>query len=401
MKNAFVFDGVRTPFGRYGGVLSRLRPDDMMAVTIAELLHRYPEIRTEIEDVIVGDSNQSGEDSRNVGRNAALIAGLPSSVSGITLNRLCASGLSAAIDASRAIRCSEGNLFIAGGVESMSRAPFILAKPEAAFTRSAPLFDSTIGWRFPNERITSQYGTDSLPGTAENLATQYDISREESDVFALASQTKYEAARKAGFYDDEIMSVEVPPAKRKAPPEIINTDEHPRPDTSLKKLAALKPLQSGGTVTAGNASGINDGAAALLIGSSDTAGRFGLRPQVRIVASSVAGVEPRIMGLGPVPATRKVMARSGLNLDDMDVIEINEAFAAQVLACLKELKLPIDDPRINPNGGAITIGHPLGASGARLLLTATRELQRRQGRYALVTMCVGIGQGIAVIIERV
>jgi len=401
MTDALVFDGLRTPFGRYGGALARLRPDDMMAAIIAALIQRYPGIEDAVEDVIVGDSNQAGEDARNVGRNSALLAGLPASVGGITVNRLCGSGLAAALDAIRSVRCDEGDLFIAGGVESMSRAPYVLNKAETTFDRSVRMVDSTIGWRFPNNRLTSKIGTDSLIQTAENLVAEYDLKREEMDRFAHSSQTRYEKARQAGFYAGELFTVEVPPVRRKDPPQVVSADEHPRPDTSLKKLSALRPLLPDGTVTAGNASGINDGAAALLIGNAVAAEAFDLKPVARYVAGAVAGVEPRIMGIGPVPASLKALARAGLTPDDMDLIEINEAFAAQVLACCKALELSPDDPRLNPNGGAVTIGHPLGASGARLLLTATRELRKRKGRYALVALCIGIGQGIATVIENV
>lgn len=401
MINAYVFDGVRTPFGRFGGVLARLRPDDMMAATIMELIRRYPTIPGAIEDVVVGDSNQAGEDARNVARNAALLAGLPVAVGGMTVNRLCGSGLAAALNAANAVHCAEGDLYIAGGVESMSRAPFVLAKSEQAFSRSAQIADSTIGWRYPNERWIPKYGNDTLPQTAENLAIDLEISREEGDLYAFETQMRYETARKAGFFDGEIMPVEVPPSKPKAPPVIVKADEHPRPNTTIEKLAALKSMHQDGIVTAGNATGINDGAAALLVGNTSAADRFGLQPKAKIVAGAVAGVEPRIMGLGPVSASRKVLTRTNLTLNDMDLIEINEAFAVQVLGCLKELGIPFDDSRVNPNGGAIAIGHPLGASGARVLLTAVRELERRQGHYALVTLCIGIGQGIAAIIERV
>jgi len=400
MEESFIFDGIRTPFGRYGGVLARLRPDDMAAMIIKELVNRYPAIREEIEDVILGDSNQAGEDSRNVARNAALIAGLPVKVSGITLNRLCGSGLAAAVQASNSIKCKEGDLFVAGGVESMTRAPLVMAKAEHAFQRTAPITDSTIGWRFPNSTLISKYGAESMPETAENIAQQLQISREASDRYAYETQMKYESARIAGFYTGEIMPVEVPAASRKQPPLEIREDEHPRPDTSMEKLAKLPSLHKGGIVTAGNASGVNDGAAALLIGNSHAAKSFDLRPMARILSSAVAGVEPGLMGLGPVPASIKALERAGLVLGDMDLIEINEAFAVQVLGCMKKLNLDTDDERINPNGGAIAIGHPLGASGARLLLTATRELRQRKGRYALVSLCIGIGQGIATIIEN-
>ncbi len=400
MEEAYIFDGIRTPFGRYGGALARLRPDDMMAATITELVNRNQQIHGEIEDVIVGDSNQAGEDSRNIARNALLIAGLPTKTAGITLNRLCGSGLAAAVMAANSIRCSEGNLFIAGGVESMTRAPLILAKAENAFQRTAPMADSTIGWRFPNELLLKQFGSEGMPETAENIAKKLNISREDSDRYAYASQMKYESARKDGFYNGEIMPVEVPAAKRKLPPIIVELDEHPRPGTSFGKLSGLRSLHKDGIVTPGNASGVNDGAAALLIGNSSVAKQLHLQAMVKIIASAVAGVEPGLMGLGPVPATKKALARAGLTLQDMDLIEINEAFAVQVLGCLKSLDLAFEDTRVNPNGGAIAIGHPLGASGARLLLTASRELQRRKGRYALVSLCIGIGQGITMIIEN-
>lgn len=400
MEESFIFDGIRTPFGRYGGVLARLRPDDMAALCISELVNRHPAIREEIEDVILGDSNQAGEDSRNVARNAALIAGLPVKVSGITLNRLCGSGLAAAVQASNSIKVKEGELFVAGGVESMTRAPLIMAKAENAFQRTAPIADSTIGWRFPNSTLISKYGAEGMPETAENIARQFQISREASDQYAYETQMRYEAARKDGFYAGEIMSVTVPAASRKLVPLEVHEDEHPRPDTSLEKLAKLRSLHVDGIVTAGNASGVNDGAAALLIGNSKAAERFDLKPTAKILSSAVAGVEPGLMGLGPVPASIKALERAGLTLGDMDLIEINEAFAVQVLGCMKKLNLSTDDKRINPNGGAIAIGHPLGASGARLLLTASRELHRRKGKYALVTLCIGIGQGIATIIEN-
>jgi acetyl-CoA C-acetyltransferase len=372
----------------------------MAAMCISELVNRHPAIRDEIEDVILGDSNQAGEDSRNVARNAALIAGLPVKVSGITLNRLCGSGLAAAVQASNSIKCKEGELFVAGGVESMTRAPLIMAKAENAFQRTAPIADSTIGWRFPNSTLISKYGAEGMPETAENIARQLQISREDSDQYAYETQMRYEAARKDGFYAGEIMPVTVPAASRKQVPLEVHEDEHPRPDTSLEKLAKLHSLHVDGIVTAGNASGVNDGAAALLIGNSKAAERFDLKPMARILTSAVAGVEPGLMGLGPVPASIKALERAGLTLDDMDLIEINEAFAVQVLGCMIKLNLATDDKRINPNGGAIAIGHPLGASGARLLLTATRELRRRKGKYALVTLCIGIGQGIATIIEN-
>ena len=400
MDEAYVLDGIRTPFGRYGGKLASLRPDDMMAATITELLRRSGLEGNHIEDVIIGDSNQAGEDSRNVARNALLIAGLPVSVSGITVNRLCGSGLAAAVMASNTIKCREGDLFIAGGVESMSRSPLILGKPERAFDRGLQLADSTIGWRFPNQRLTGKYGAESMPETAERIARHLRISRQESDSYAYHAQMRYETARRDGFFDDEIMTVEVPAAHPKHPPVKVAHDEHPRPDTTLEKLSGLPVLHTDGIVTAGNASGVNDGAAALLIGSGKAARQWGLAPMAQIISSGVCGVEPGLMGLGPVPASRKALERAGLTLGDMDLIEINEAFAVQVLGCLKQMDLSSGDKRVNPNGGAIAVGHPLGASGARLLLTACRELQRRKGKYALVSLCIGIGQGIATIIKR-
>jgi len=400
-EDTYVFDGIRTPFGRYGGVLASIRPDDMMSLTIKELVRRYPGIEERIEDVVVGDSNQGGEDSRNVARNAALISGLPYSVSGLTVNRLCGSGLAAALHASNAVRCDQGDLFIVGGVESMTRAPFVFLKSESAYSRVSTIADSTIGWRFPNKQLIATYGSEGMPETAENIAKELQITRQESDEYAFATQMRYEEARKDGFYNGEIMQVEVPARKRNQPPDIVFQDEHPRSDTSPEKLAKLKSLHPDGIVTAGNASGVNDGAAALLVGNMMAAEQHGLKPLAKIVTGAVAGVEPRLMGLGPVPAIQKVLSRSGLKLEDMDLIEINEAFAVQVLGCLKKLKIDFKDKRVNPNGGAIAIGHPLGASGARLLLTAVRELQRRQGKYALVSLCIGIGQGIATVIERV
>jgi len=400
MEESYIFDGVRTPFGRYGGILARIRPDDLMALTISELVNRFPAVGDGIEDVIVGDSNQAGEDSRNVARNAALLSGLPVHVAGMTVNRLCGSGLAAAVHASNSIRCREGDLFIAGGVESMTRAPLIQAKAEKAYQRAAPLADSTIGWRFPNPALISAFGDEGMPETAENIAKKLHISREESDRYSFETQMRYEKARKTGFYSGEIMPVEIPPASRKQPPVVVHEDEHPRPDTSLGKLAKLPVLHQDGIVTAGNASGVNDGAAALLVGNAAAAKKFELEPMARIVTSAVAGVEPGLMGLGPVPSSQKALERAGLSLEDMDLIEINEAFAVQVLGCLKGLGLTADDSRLNPNGGAIAVGHPLGASGARLLLTACRELRRRNGKYALVTLCIGIGQGITTIIEN-
>ncbi len=384
-----------------GGVLSKVRPDDLLAIAIKQLVDKNNISPDLIEDIIAGCTNQAGEDSRNIARNAALVSGLPVTTGGITVNRLCGSGLSAVLDASRTIRTGEGNILIAGEVESMSRSPWVLGKAEAGFDRNQKMFDSTLGWRFPNNKLINQYGDDSNSETADNIAVDVGISREDSDAFAYWSQQKYQRAFENGFFNDEVVQVEVPGASRKAPSVMIDNDEHPRPETTLEKLSTLKPVSEGGVVTAGNASGINDGAVALLIGNEEAGEKLGLQPRARVVCGAVVGVEPRVMGLGPVPATDIVMKRSGLGLDKMDVIEINEAFATQVLGCLKQMDLPFDDARLNPNGGAISLGHPLGASGARLVLTALRQLEASGGRFALVTMCIGIGQGIAGIIERI
>lgn len=400
MQDVYIFDGIRTAFGRHGGCLARLRTDELLAAAIRELIKRNDFDGSLVEDVIAGATNQAGEDSRNVARTAALLAGLPTTVAGISINRLCGSGAAAALDAARAIKCGEGRVLIAAGVESMSRSPWVIAKADTPYSRSQEMYDSTIGWRFPNQRFLKEYGDDSMGQTADNIAADLGITREDSDVYAFASQQRYAAARGAGFYRDEIMAVEVPAARRKDPPVIVDQDEHPRPDTTLEKLSALKPLYAGGVVTAGNASGINDGAGALLLGDRDTGEKLGLKPRAKIITGAVAGVEPRVMGLGPVPASQKALQRAGLELKDMDVIEINEAFATQVLGVLKQLGLSVDDNRINPNGGAIAIGHPLGASGSRLILTAIRQLERIEGRYALVSLCIGIGQGIALVLER-
>ena len=394
--DAYIFDGIRTPFGRHGGALSSLRPDDLVAHTIKTLVARAAFAPREIDDVIVGCATQSGEDSRNVGRRAALLAALPVEIPGTTVNRLCASGLEAIVVAARTVAAGEADVIIAGGVESMSRAPFVMGKAETPFSREIKIFDTTIGSRFPNPRVTEQYGDHGMPETAEEVARDLGIGREASDRFALASQQHCAKAREERFFDGEI----VPVTLTTKTPTTISEDEPPRADTSLEKLARLKPIL-GGVVTAGNASGINDGAAAVVVGSRALADRTGMRPLARIVASAAVGVEPRVMGLGPVPASKKVLARAGLTLADMDVIEINEAFAPQVLGCLKLMELCDDDSRINPNGGAIAIGHPLGASGARLLLTAVRQLHRAQARYALVTLCIGVGQGLSTVIERV
>jgi acetyl-CoA C-acetyltransferase len=400
MADAYVYDGLRTPIGRHAGALAPVRPDDLLGGVIKELVGRNP-FKVEVyEDAIVGCTNQAGEDARNVARHAALLAGLPTNIGGLTVNRLCGSGLAAVADAARAASVGQGDLFVAGGVESMSRAPFVMAKAESAYSREMKVFDSTIGARFPNPRIAKSFGEDTMPQTADNVAHDYEISREASDRFALASQEKYARAKADGFYEAELLAVKIPGAKRGAE-TVVAQDEHPRPNTTMERLAELKPLFPNGVVTAGNASGVNDGAAALIIGSKAAGEKAGKAPIARLVSAAVAGVEPRVMGLGPVPASKKALARAGLSLRDMDVIELNEAFASQVLGCLKLLELDFADSRVNPNGGAIAIGHPLGASGARLALTAIRQLQRSGGRYALVTMCIGVGQGIAAIFERV
>ncbi|MGH9393514.1 MAG: 3-oxoadipyl-CoA thiolase, partial [Terriglobales bacterium] len=387
-------------FGRYGGALASVRTDELAAHPIRALLQHHPGLDpAAIEDVIYGCANQAGEDNRNVARMAALLAGLPVGVAGVTVNRLCGSSLDALAQAARVIRCREAEVLIAGGVESMSRAPFVLAKADAAFSRAAEIYDTTIGWRFVNPGLKAQFGADSMPETGENVAEQYHISRGDQDAFAFRSQQNWARAQRGGFFAAEVAPVSIP--QKKGESQVVATDEHPRPGTTLEGLAQLKPIvRANGTVTAGNASGINDGAAALLVASAAAAARFGLRPLARVLASAVAGVEPRIMGMGPVPASRKALARAGLALEQMDVIELNEAFAAQALAVVRELGLADDDPRLNPCGGAIAIGHPLGASGARLAATAVHQLQRGGGRYALCTMCIGVGQGIAVVLER-
>ncbi|KYZ86766.1 3-oxoadipyl-CoA thiolase [Alloalcanivorax xenomutans] len=401
MNEALIFDAVRTPVGRFGGALATVRADDLGAVPMKALMARHPHLDwSQLDDVFYGCANQAGEDNRNVARMSALLAGLPVSVPGVTLNRLCGSGMDAVGTAARALRCGEGSLMLAGGVESMSRAPFVMGKAEQPFSRRAEIFDTTIGWRFVNTLMKEQYGVDSMPETAENVAEQFKIGREDQDAFALRSQQRTGRAMTAGVFDAEIVPVSVP--RRKADPLIVSEDEHPRPDTTAEALAKLgTPFRKeGGTVTAGNASGVNDGACALLLGNEVAARRWNLKPRARVVGMATAGVEPRIMGIGPAPATRKVLAQTGLNLVDMDVIELNEAFASQSLAVLRELGLPDDAEHVNPNGGAIALGHPLGMSGARLITTALCELERRQGRYALCTMCIGVGQGIAVVIER-
>jgi len=399
MLDAYIYDGLRSAFGRHAGGLAPLRPDDLAAQVITALVARSPFAAEQIEDVILGCTNQAGEDSRNVARNALLAAGLPVTVAGQTVNRLCASGLAAVLDAARAVSCGEGELYLAGGVESMSRAPFVLGKSESAYSREARLFDTTIGARFPNPQVTAAYGSETMPETADNVARDYGISREAADAFALASQQRYAQALADGFFDAEIVPVQVPAGRKGS--VTVGNDEHPRPEADAQGLARLNPLFTGGVVTAGNASGINDGAAALLIGSRAVGERAGVTPRGRILSGAAAGVAPRVMGIGPAYAIPKALERAGLTLADMDLIEINEAFAAQVLGCLHLLDLHADDPRINPNGGAIALGHPLGASGARLVLTALRELERRGGRYAVVSLCIGVGQGLAVVIERI
>ena len=400
-EQAFICDASRTPIGRYGGSLSGVRTDDLAALPIKTLIARNDKVDWgHIEDVIYGCANQAGEDNRNVARMAGLLAGLPVSVPGATINRLCGSGMDAVGTAARAIKAGEASLMIAGGVESMSRAPFVMPKAETAFSRSNAVYDTTIGWRFVNKLMKQQYGVDSMPETADNVAAEFSIGRADQDAFALRSQQRWAAAQAAGFFKDEIDPVEIP--QRKGDPKIFDTDEHPRPDTTLEQLGKLKGINGPElTVTAGNASGVNDGACALLIASAEAAKHYGLTPRARVVAMATAGVAPRIMGFGPAPAVKKLLALTGLRLDQMDVIELNEAFAAQGLAVTRELGLADDDARVNPNGGAIAIGHPLGMSGARLVTTAMYQLHRTNGRYALCTMCIGVGQGIAIIIERV
>jgi len=399
-RHAFICDAQRTPFGRYGGALSSVRTDDLAAVPIKALMARNKEVDwAAVADVLYGCANQAGEDNRNVARMAALLAGLPIEVPGATINRLCGSGMDAVGSAARAIRAGEAGLMIAGGVESMSRAPFVMPKAETAFSRSNAVYDTTIGWRFVNKRMKEQYGVDSMPETAENVATEFRIEREAQDRMALASQLKAVKAQQSGYFDAEIAPVTI--AQKKGEPIVVAKDEHPR-ETSLEALARLKGVvRPDGTVTAGNASGVNDGACALLLASESAASKHGLTPRARVAGMATAGVAPRIMGFGPAPATRRVLQLTGLTLEQMDVIELNEAFAAQGLAVLRDLGLADDDARVNPNGGAIALGHPLGASGARLVATAVNQLQRIKGRYALCTMCIGVGQGIAVVLERV
>lgn len=401
MNEAFICDAVRTPIGRYGGALSGVRADDLAAMPLTALMERNPTADwSQIDDLIYGCANQAGEDNRNVARMAILLSGLPISVPGTTVNRLCGSGMDAVGMAARAIRAGDCEMMIAGGVESMTRAPFVMPKAETAFSRANAVYDTTIGWRFPNPKLKAAFGTHSMPETADNVAEQFNISRADQDAFALMSQARWATAQAAGRFRDEIVPVRIP--QKKGDPILFDTDEHPRPDTKAEQLAKLKGVNAPHlSVTAGNASGVNDGAAGMVLASEAAAKANGFVPRARVVAMAAAGVEPRIMGVGPAPAVRKVLARAGLTLDQMDLIELNEAFAAQALAVMRDLGLPDDAAHVNPNGGAIAIGHPLGMSGARLVMAAMYELHRRGGRYALCTMCIGVGQGIALIIERV
>jgi 3-oxoadipyl-CoA thiolase len=400
MTDAYICDAIRTPIGRYGGALAEVRADDLAAIPLRALKERNPNADfSDLDDVILGCANQAGEDNRNVARMAALLAGLGESVPGTTINRLCGSGMDAVAMAARAIKAGEGNFFIAGGVESMTRAPFVMGKADAPFSRKAEVYDTTIGWRFVNDKLKRDYGIDSMPETAENVAEEFRVSREEQDIFAAESQRRAKAAQENGRLAAEIVPVTIP--QRKGDPVVVDRDEHPR-DTNVEALAKLKPIvKPDGTVTAGNASGVNDGAAAIIVASKDAVEKHGLTPRARYLGAAVAGVPPRIMGMGPAPASEKLMARLGLTIGDFDVIELNEAFAAQAIPVLKRLGLSTDAEHVNPNGGAIALGHPLGMSGARLVLTATEELQRRGGRLALCTMCIGVGQGIALALERV
>ncbi|MDV7554179.1 3-oxoadipyl-CoA thiolase [Acinetobacter baumannii] len=401
MKNAYIIDAIRTPFGRYAGGLAPVRADDLGAVPIKALMQRNPNVDWEqVDDVIYGCANQAGEDNRNVGRMSALLAGLPYQVPATTINRLCGSSLDAIAIAARAIKAGEANLVIAGGVESMSRAPYVMGKSDSAFGRSQKIEDTTMGWRFINPKLKELYGVDTMPQTAENVAEQFNVNRADQDQFALVSQQRTASAQAKGFFSKEIVAVEIP--QRKGDAVVIDTDEHPRASTTLEGLSKLKPVvKADGTVTAGNASGINDGAAALLIASDDAVQAYNLKPRAKIIASTAVGVEPRIMGFAPAPAIKKLLKQANLTLEQMDVIELNEAFAAQALAVTRDLGLPDDSDKVNPNGGAIALGHPLGASGARLVTTALNQLEQTSGRYALCSMCIGVGQGIALIIERV
>lgn len=400
LNDVYIIDAVRTPFGRYGGGLAAVRTDDLGAVPIKALMQRHPQVDwAKADDLIYGCANQAGEDNRNVARMSALLAGMPPSVPATTINRLCGSSLDAVLTAGRAIQTGDADLLIAGGVENMSRSPYVMGKSEQAFGRNQKIEDTTMGWRFINPAMKAQYGVDTMPQTAENVAEQFGISREDQDRFALASQQKTAAAQQRGFFEREIVPVEIP--QRKGGSMVVNQDEHPRPDTDAEGLAKLKPVVfAGGTVTAGNASGINDGASAVLLASAKAVAAYGLKPRGRLIAGVTVGIEPRIMGFAPAPAIKKLLAKTGVALADIDVIELNEAFAAQALACTRDLGLADDDPRVNPNGGAIAIGHPLGASGTRLLATALNQLEVSGGRYAVCSMCIGVGQGIAALIER-
>ncbi|MFW3963278.1 3-oxoadipyl-CoA thiolase [Acinetobacter radioresistens] len=401
MKNAYIVDAIRTPFGRYGGGLAAVRADDLGAVPIQALMQRNPGVDwSQLDDVIYGCANQAGEDNRNVGRMSALLAGLPYQVPATTVNRLCGSSMDAIAMAARAIKAGEAHLVIAGGVESMTRAPFVMGKAESAFSRSQKIEDTTMGWRFINPRLKEMYGVETMPQTAENVAEQFGINRADQDCFALTSQQRTAAAQQRGFFAHELTPVTI--SQRKGEAVVVDSDEHPRASTTLEGLTRLKPVvKAEGTVTAGNASGINDGAAAVLVASDEAVARYQLKPRARIVAATTVGVEPRIMGFAPAPAIRKLLDQTGMSLEQMDVIELNEAFAAQALACTRDLGLPDDSIKVNPNGGAIALGHPLGASGARLVTTALNQLEQSNGRYALCSMCIGVGQGIAMIIERV
>tara|TARA_B100000029_G_scaffold161469_2_gene157454 strand:+ start:72 stop:1283 length:1212 start_codon:yes stop_codon:yes gene_type:complete len=399
ISDAYIYDGGRTAFGRHAGMLSSIRPDDLLAHTIKAVVKRNPFPAEAYEDVFMGNTNGAGEDCRNVARFSLLRAGMPVEVGGQTVNRLCGSGLAATLDAARGVKVGEGDLFLSGGVESMSRAPIVMSKAKSAYDRSQEIADSTLGARFSNPAFAAAYGNDTMPETADNIAEELKITREEADQFAASSQAKYEAARVDGFYEGEIIPIEVDQGRKK-PPVTVDRDEHPRPLTTTETLSGLRTLFGDGIVTAGNASGINDGAATLIIGNRAIGEEHGVAPRARIISGAVAGVEPRVMGFGPVFAIRKALRRANLSLSDMDIIEINEAFAPQVLGCLKMLEVDFDDSRVNPNGGAIAVGHPLGASGARIAITATRQLERMQGRYAAISLCIGIGQGVAAIIER-
>ncbi len=400
MLDAYIYDGLRSPFGRHGGALATVRPDDLIATVMKNLIEKHQLPNDIFDEVLVGNTNQAGEDSRNIARNAALLAGLDVKTPGQTVNRLCASGLSTIIDAARSITCNEGDIILAGGVECMTRAPFVFAKTETPFSREFKVFDTTIGSRFPNPIIEKQFGSDSMPQTGDNVARKYGITREQSDKFAADSQAKYQAAKQAGFFDDEITPIMASQGK-KLPEKAISDDEHPRASSTTEALKKLKPLNENGVVTAGNASGINDGAAALIIGSERAADKLGFKPIAKILSSGAMGVEPNIMGVGPVEAIKLALKRANLTLEDMSIIEINEAFASQVLGCLKGLDIDFDDKRVNPNGGAIAVGHPLGASGARIALSTARELQRTGEKYAVVSLCIGVGQGLAMVMERV